>query len=115
MIAEINTAYRIDLVVMDAIKAFITQGPEHGDTVEPNLMLASNDRVAIDAVGVAILRTYPSTPNVMKGRIFGLDQIRRAAEHRIGVQSASKIKLTPVNNQSLDDAKKIEQILKSQG
>ena len=57
MIAEIYAAYRVDLVVMDAIKAFINQGPDRGDVVEPNLLLASKDRVAIDAVGVAILRT----------------------------------------------------------
>ena len=115
MIAEINAAYHVDLVIMDAMKAFITQGPERGDIVEPNLFLASNDRVAIDAVGVAILRTYRSTPNVMKGRIFELDQIRRAAELGVGVQSASNIKLIPVDNESIDDTKKIEQILKSQG
>ena len=113
MIAEINTAYHVDLVIMDAMKAFITQGPERGKIVEPNLLLASNDRVAIDAVGVALLRTYQSTPNVMRGRIFELDQIHRAAELGIGVQSASNIKLIPVDNENLDDAKKIEQILKS--
>jgi uncharacterized protein (DUF362 family) len=115
MIAEINTSYPVDLVIMDALKAFINQGPERGDIVEPNLLLASKDRVAIDAVGVALLRTYQSTPNVMKGPIFELEQIRRAAELGVGVQSASKIKLTPLNNESQDNAKKIEQILRSQG
>ena len=115
MIAEINAVYPIDLVVMDAMKAFITKGPDRGDVVEPNLLLASSDRVALDAVGVAILRIYQSTPTVMKGRIFELDQIRRAAELGVGVQSASNIKLTPINDESRDDAKKIDHILKSQG
>jgi len=40
---------------MDGIKAFISGGPEKGELIEPNLLLASEDRVAIDAVGVAIL------------------------------------------------------------
>ena len=115
MIAEINAAYHVDLVIIDAMKAFINQGPELGDIVEPNLLLASNDRVAIDAVGVAILRTYQSTPNVINGRIFELDQIRRAAELGIGVQSASDIRLTPIDDKSIDDAKMIEQILERQG
>ncbi len=115
MIAEINKFYHVDLVVMDAIKAFINQGPERGDLVEPNLLLASKDRVAIDAVGVAILRSYETTQNITKGRIFELDQIRRAAELGIGVNSASDIKLTPLNDESRDDADKIERILKSQG
>jgi uncharacterized protein (DUF362 family) len=64
MIAEINKFYNVDLVVMDAIKAFVSNGPERGDLVEPDLLLASRDRVAIDAVGVAVLRSYGSTKNV---------------------------------------------------
>src|SRR3990172_11133001 len=46
MIAEINRHYRVDVVVMDGIRAFISDGPERGVVVEPNLMLASSDRVA---------------------------------------------------------------------
>ena len=63
---------------MDGIKAFVDGGPEQGHEVEPMLLLASKDRVAIDAVGVAILRSYGSTHNVMNGRIFELDQLKRA-------------------------------------
>lgn len=115
MVAEINKFYDVDLVVMDAIKAFVNEGPERGDVVTPNILLASIDRVAIDAVGIAILRSYGSTKNVMKGRIFELDQIRRAAEFGIGVKSASDIKLTPVDEESRDTAEKTKNILESQG
>lgn len=115
MIAEINKFYDVDLVVMDAIKAFVSKGPEAGDVVEPNLLLASRDRVAIDAVGVAILRSYGSTEEVMRGRIFELDQIRRAAEVGVGVDSNEKIMLIPVNNESVEAVKDIYRILKSQG
>lgn len=115
MIAEINRFYRVDLVVMDALKAFVTGGPERGDLAEPGLMLASRDRVALDAVGVAILRIHGSTKEVMDGRIFELEQIRRAAEIGVGVKSASDIRLIPLNNESLKDVEKIESILKSQG
>jgi uncharacterized protein (DUF362 family) len=58
MIAEINQSYNLDFVLMDGIKAFVTGGPDLGKVVEPNLLLASHDRVAIDAVGVAILKLY---------------------------------------------------------
>ncbi|MEM2929184.1 MAG: hypothetical protein QXP60_09495, partial [Nitrososphaerota archaeon] len=78
-------------------------------------ILASKDRVAIDAVGVAILRSYGSTKEVMKGRIFELEQIKRAAEINIGVKSASDIKLIPLNNESIEIANKLENILKEQG
>jgi uncharacterized protein (DUF362 family) len=115
MIAEINNYYKVDLIVLDAIKAFINKGPEKGDTIEPNLMLASKDRVAIDAVGIAILRSNGTTKKVMKGRIFELDQIRTATKLGIGVKSASDIKLTPLDDESHEDSEKIGQILEDQG
>lgn len=115
MIAEVNKFYKTDLIIMDAIKAFVKGGPERGDLIEPNLILASKDRVAIDVAGVAILRYYGSTKDVMKGRIFELDQIRRASELDIGVKSASDIKLIPLNDDSTDIAKEIDSILRSQG
>lgn len=115
MIAEINKFYCVDLVVMDAMKAFVNSGPERGDLVEPNLLLAGRDRVAIDAVGVAILRIYGSTRNVMKGRIFDLAQIRKAAELGIGVESPEDINITPIDERSHAIANKIESVLDEQG
>jgi len=113
MIAEINALYDVDLVVMDAMKAFVTGGPEAGDTVEPGLILASGDRVALDAVGVAILRRYGSTEEVMGGSIFELDQIKRAAELGIGVSSADSISLIPVNDEAQGIAGELEEILRN--
>ncbi|MCW4020987.1 MAG: DUF362 domain-containing protein [Candidatus Bathyarchaeota archaeon] len=115
MIAEINKFYDVDLVVMDAMRAFVNRGPERGDLVEPNLLLAGRDRVAIDATGVAILRIYGSTRNVMKGRIFDLAQIRRAAELGIGVESPEDIRLTPIDERSRAIANEIERVLEEQG
>lgn len=115
MIAEINKFYNVDLVIMDAIKAFVNKGPELGDIVEPNLLLASKDRIAIDAVGIAILRSYGSTMEVMNGRIFKLDQIHRAAELDVGVKSAADIKLTSLNDESYNITNEIKHILKKQG
>lgn len=115
MIAEINRFYNVDLVLMDAMKAFVKGGPERGEVVEPNLMLASKDRVAIDAVGVAILRLFGSTKEVMEGRIFELEQIKRAAELGVGVNAPGKIELIPLNEGGQEAADGIERILKTQG
>jgi uncharacterized protein (DUF362 family) len=115
MIAEINGHYRTDVVVMDGIQAFISGGPEKGEIAEPNLMLASSDRVALDAVGVAILRIYGATGNVGKSRIFELDQIHRAAELGIGVSSAKEIRLKPLNDECRDDVTKIERVFAADG
>jgi len=114
MIAEINKYYKVDMVIMDAIKAFISKGPETGDTVEPNLLLASNDRVAIDAVGVAILRNYGSKTNINNGKIFDQDQIKRAVELEIGVTSVDDIELVPLNDQSHEDVDRIMKLFEAE-
>ncbi len=113
MIAEINSHYNLDFVVMDGIKAFVTGGPESGKLVEPNLLLASKDRVAIDAVGVAILKMYGARGKVGEGSIFEQDQLKRAAELCFGVKSVDEIKLTPLNNESQAEVEKIEQVLRA--
>jgi uncharacterized protein (DUF362 family) len=111
MIAEINQYYPVDLVLMDGMKAFIDKGPEMGHEVEPNLMLASNDRVAIDAVGVAVLRHYGTTRDVSKGKIFEQEQIKRAAELGVGVKSANNIKIIGLNPESEAVSGELEEIL----
>jgi uncharacterized protein (DUF362 family) len=93
MIAEINTAYSPDLVVMDGVEAFVDGGPDHGTRVEAGVIVAGTDRVAMDAVGVAILRLLGTTHEVSRGSIFTQDQIARAAELGLGVSSAREIRL----------------------
>jgi len=116
MIAEINNFYYTDLVLMDGIRAFVDGGPDKGAEVEPDLLFASKDRVALDAVGIAVLRSYgKSDPTIMKGRIFELDQIQRAAMLEMGVKSASEIKLTPLDEGSFPVVEKLEHILKKEG
>ncbi|MGD0995708.1 MAG: DUF362 domain-containing protein [Candidatus Bathyarchaeia archaeon] len=114
MIAEINNNYNLDFVLMDGIKAFTTGGPDRGTLVEPNLLLASRDRVAIDAVGVAILKMYGAKGKVGEADIFEQAQLRRAAELGFGVKAAAEIRLTPLNDESRIEAERIEQVLKGQ-
>jgi uncharacterized protein (DUF362 family) len=113
MIAEINNNYNLDFVVMDGIKAFISEGPEKGTVVKPNLLLASRDRVAIDAVGVAILKLYGAKGKIGEEEIFKQDQLKRAADLSFGVKSTDEIKLTALNDETIDDLERIKQILKN--
>lgn len=107
MIAEVNDAYRVDFAVMDAAKAFIDGGPDKGTQVEPGLMLASSDRVALDAAGVALLRAY-GAKSLTKKPVFEQDQIRRAAELGVGAGSADAIELVPLDEAGRDGADRIE-------
>ncbi len=113
MIAEINCSYNPDFVVMDGIKAFITGGPDKGTLVEPNLLLASRDRIAIDAVGVAILKMYGAKGKIGEADVFEQDQLKRAAELGFGVKSANDINLTGLNEESQIEAERIEKVLKA--
>jgi uncharacterized protein (DUF362 family) len=112
MIAEINKDIPCDLVIMDAIKGFKNKGPESGDLIEPELMLLSDDIIAIDAVGVAILRMYGTTEKVQSGDIFDLDQINRAAELHLGVRFVEDIELIAVNPPAEEIVKSIEIFMK---
>jgi uncharacterized protein (DUF362 family) len=111
MIAEINTGYSPDLVVLDGVEAFVAGGPDRGTKVEGRVMLAGTDRVAVDAVGVAILRLLGTTPEVSRGSIFEQDQIARAAELGLGVSSAKEIQLVTGDAESEAFAVKVRDIL----
>jgi len=111
MIAEINTAYSPDLIVLDGVEAFVDGGPDRGTKVEAKVMLAGTDRVAIDAVGVAILRLLGTTPEASRGPIFEQEQIARAAELGLGVSSAKQIQLVTGDDESEAFAVRIRDIL----
>ena len=111
MIAEINAAYRPDLVVLDGVQAFVDGGPDTGTLVDSEVMLAGTDRVAIDAVGVAILRYFGTTPDVSRGPIFSQEQIARAAELGLGVSGPEQIELVTPDAASAAYAAEIRRIL----
>lgn len=100
MIAEINTTFEPAFILMDGSTAFIKGGPAMGDEAQPNVFLAGTDRLAIDAVGVALLRHYGTTPEVEKGSIFEQAQLVRGAELGLGATSLRDIKLTPLDEHS---------------
>lgn len=111
MIAEINSSYRPDLIVLDGIQAFTTGGPDSGKLVQSNVILAGTDRIAMDAVGVALLRYYGTTPEVSRGAIFEQEQIARAVQLGLGVRSPKQIELVTGDPESAEYAKKIRDVL----
>ncbi len=111
MIAEINTAYRPDLIVLDGIQAFVNGGPDQGKMVQSNVILAGTDRIAIDAVGVALLRHFGTTPEVSQGAIFDQEQIARAVQLKIGISTPKQIELVTGDRESAEYAKQIRAIL----
>jgi uncharacterized protein (DUF362 family) len=111
MIAEINTAYTPDFVLMDGVEALVTGGPDTGKLVNSGVILASTERVAIDAVGVAILRHFGTTPQVSAGSVFQQEQIARAVELGLGVSSPAQIELVTDDAPSAEFANILQPIL----
>ncbi|HUX77027.1 MAG TPA: DUF362 domain-containing protein [Anaerolineae bacterium] len=111
MIAEVNAAYQPDLILLDGVEAFVDGGPDRGTQVDAQVILAGTDRVAIDAVGVAILRYFGTTPDVSRGPIFQQQQIARAVELGLGVGTPEEIELVTGDPDSETYAAEIREIL----
>ncbi len=91
MIAEINSIYKPDLILMDGLVTFIDGGPMQGTREEANVFISGTDKIAMDAIGVAILRILGTTPEVTNGSIFEQEQIKRAVELGVGIKSPDEI------------------------
>lgn len=78
-IAELNLAFQPDLIIMDGRKCFIAGGPSKGELREPNLILASASRLAIDLAEIKIIQSFPgnSLANINPEDFI---QIKRAKE-----------------------------------
>jgi uncharacterized protein (DUF362 family) len=112
LIAEINQPFKPDLVILDGIDAFVDGGPGRGKRARGNVFLASTDRVAIDAVGVAILKLLGSNDKIMKPKIFEQEQIARAVELGLGAASPSEIKVVPADERSEEYRERVMGVLK---
>ena len=111
MIAEINAACQPALILLDGVEAFVDGGPDQGARVAPEVTLAGTDPVAMDAVGVAILRFFGTTPAVSQGQIFEQGQIARAAELGLGVRRPEQIRIVTPDAESEAFAAGIRNIL----
>jgi uncharacterized protein (DUF362 family) len=111
MIAEINAPFRPQLVILDGIDAFVDGGPMTGKRAKGEVFLASTDRVAIDATGVALLKVLGSNPTIMNRKVFDQEQIARAVELGLGASSPAEIELLPVDEESRDYCARVRKML----
>lgn len=100
MIAELNEPFSPNLIVLDGIDTFVDGGPMTGKRAKGDVFLASTDRVAIDAAGLAVLKLLGSNDAIMNKKIFEQEQIARAVDLGLGVSSPSEIHIIPVDPES---------------
>lgn len=92
-IAELNLAVHPHLTIADATTMMIAGGPTSGTPVQANVLLFSGDRVALDAVAVALIRSYGEWPKVHGKTIWAQRQIKRAGELGLGVKGPNEMEL----------------------
>jgi uncharacterized protein (DUF362 family) len=111
MIAEVNTAYHPDLIVLDGIEAFTDGGPMRGTKKKADVILAGTDRIAVDAVGVALLKRLGSNSKIMGSKIFDHGQIARAVELGLGVSAPEEIEIVTGDGAGAAEADALRSIL----
>jgi uncharacterized protein (DUF362 family) len=82
-LADVTLCWQPDLVIMDGRKAFVTGGPHSGQVVEPDLILASGDFVAIDAEAIKVLLSYRAS-NKLPADPWKFPQIAAVSKHGLG-------------------------------
>lgn len=89
-IVDLNSLLKPHLVVMDGLIAMEGRGPTSGDPVEINLIIASKDPVAADAVASTIMGFSPEK----------IKHIKLAAERGLGLMDLNRIKILnePIEN-----------------
>ena len=83
-VAEVNLCWQPDLIIMDGRKAFVSGGPDKGQSVEPGLLLASGDLIAVDVEAMRVLLDYGASNNI-PANPWELPQIATAVKHGLGV------------------------------
>lgn len=84
IVAEFNAAYSPDLNIVDGTVSMIEGGPWEGTPSNTNLIIASGDRVAADAVGLGIIKSFDKWRMVAGKDIWEQKQIKTAIDLNIG-------------------------------
>jgi uncharacterized protein (DUF362 family) len=111
MIAELSLGYKPQLIVLDGVEAFVDGGPSTGTKKRANVFLAGTDLIAVDAVGIAVLKELGSNEAIMGQKIFEQEQIARAVELSLGISGPDQIEFLTLDKPSHKYAEKLKSIL----
>jgi len=92
-IAELNLAVHPHLTIADGTTIMIAGGPTSGTPARTDLLLLSGDRVALDAVAIALVRTFGAWPKLAEQSVWEQRQIRKAIELGLGAGGPHQVEL----------------------
>lgn len=84
-IADLNLVVNPHLILMDGRTCFISGGPATGELRNPNLVLASGDRIAIDVEALKTVASFEGSS--LKDDPWSYTQIHKAVELGLGVKN----------------------------
>jgi uncharacterized protein (DUF362 family) len=92
-IAELNLGIRPAMNILDGSKCFVFGGPSNGDIAEPKVAVASTDRIAADATGVAVLKSQGTEDRLQKRSVWDTPFLKHGIKIGLGIDSVSKLNL----------------------
>ncbi len=92
-VAELNLGITPALNILDGTKSFVFGGPSHGDVEEPKLIVASRDRIAADATGIAVLKRYGTERRLQNYSVWDNPFIKHGIEIGLGIDGVDKLNL----------------------
>jgi uncharacterized protein (DUF362 family) len=107
-IAELNLGAHPHLNIADGTTIMIAGGPTSDTSAPANLLLLSGDRLALDAVAIALIRTFGAWPKLQGKRIWDQRQLKRGVELGLGVGGPERMEL--VVRSTVDDRAQFDRL-----
>jgi uncharacterized protein (DUF362 family) len=92
-LAELNLGIAPALNILDGSESFVFGGPSSGDTAQGKLIVASRDRIAADATGVAVLKWLGTEERLQSRSVWENPFIRHGIKIGLGIDSKEKLNL----------------------
>jgi uncharacterized protein (DUF362 family) len=92
-IAELNLGIRPAMNILDGTTSFVFGGPSSGDTADPRIIVASSDRIAADATGIAVLKSIGTEPRLQNRSIWSNPFLRHGIKIGLGVGTPDQVDL----------------------
>lgn len=89
-IADLNTAIKPDLNIMDGTIIMLSGGPCTGETAKKDLVFASEDRIALDYIGLKEIQANLGLKGI---DVWNLSQLKHARGLRLGVKNKENIEI----------------------
>jgi uncharacterized protein (DUF362 family) len=92
-VAELNTAVRPHLYVVDGLQSLVQGGPWAGEAAPTQVILASGDPIATDVVALGLIKAFGRWDRVTTKGVWEQVQIRRAIALGLGARGPEEVEL----------------------